>query len=90
MSCLPWIACNTCLLSTARHAACVYLPGLLRRDHGSIMCRFQLYSDTRQFWDNNPDGVYKKPGACHCMATGRLCVPCCKLGPYVTMCCNQG
>jgi hypothetical protein len=47
-------------------------PLLLRRDYGSIMCRLRLHSDTRQFWQDNPDGIYTGPGACGCMAAGSI------------------
>jgi hypothetical protein len=33
------------------------------REHGSIVCRMQLYSDIKPFFDANRGGVYKRPGA---------------------------
>jgi hypothetical protein len=34
------------------------------RQHGSIVCRMQLYSDIKSFFAANRGGVYKGPGGC--------------------------
>jgi hypothetical protein len=34
------------------------------RQHGSIVCRMQLYSDIKPFFAANPGAVYKGPGGC--------------------------
>jgi hypothetical protein len=34
------------------------------RQHGSLVCRMQLYSDVKPFYQNNPFGIYKGPGGC--------------------------
>jgi hypothetical protein len=34
------------------------------RQHGSIVCRMQLYSDIKPFFAANQGGVYKGPGGC--------------------------
>jgi hypothetical protein len=34
------------------------------RQHGSIVCRMQLFPDIKPFFEANPGGVYKGPGGC--------------------------
>jgi hypothetical protein len=40
------------------------------RQHGSIVCRMQLYSDIKPFFRASPGGVYKGPGGCGAAAWG--------------------
>jgi hypothetical protein len=43
------------------------IPDMQRhiRQHGSIVCRMQLFSDIREFFMDNPLAVYEKPGGSH-------------------------
>jgi hypothetical protein len=63
-------ACTTTLPQLLQGGYKIYLLGSIWemqrhiRQHGSIVCGMQLYSDTKSFFAANPRGVYKEPGGC--------------------------
>jgi hypothetical protein len=58
------------------------------RQHGSIVCRMQLYSDIKPFFATYRGGVYKGPGGCpgHQQGRARQGRVCCNGVPRYFMC----